>query len=129
MFGTDSNDARTENFLSALTDALLSGRTVDTSLAARYGVSQSDASEYTRIIDALSGTLVPVHPSRKFVRLLRQDLIGSEESGVVASVRSLPPRVQIAAGLALLAGFFLLLRRRNAGQVGRSHEPGTVPVS
>jgi hypothetical protein len=31
---------------------------------------------------------------------------------VITRIRYLPPRVQIAAGVALLAGFALLLRRR-----------------
>jgi hypothetical protein len=46
------------------------------------------------------------------VRRLHQDLIGGESSNVLVRVRKLPPRVQLAAGLALMAGFVFLSRRR-----------------
>ena len=68
------------------------------------------------LIDTLYHTLTPVDPSPQFVRRLRQDLMGTDTSNVLVKVRRLPPRVQIAAGLALMAGVFILSRRRGAGE-------------
>lgn len=128
MHTSQPDDARTESFLAALTDALLAGGADTDALADRYAVPRAQAAVHARLIAGLQAALVPVHPSRRFVRGLRQDLIGPEDSGVVASVRSLPPRVRLAAGLALLAGFALLILRRG-GADNRSKTPETAPVS
>ncbi|MGQ9887184.1 MAG: hypothetical protein ACUVSX_01725 [Aggregatilineales bacterium] len=122
------DDARTEDFLAALTDALLAGNADPGALAAQHNVPRAQAESYARIISALQAALVPVQPSRRFVRLLRQNLIGPESTSVVASVRRLPPRVRLAAGLALLAGFALIvLRRGNFGSHRKA--PEVAPAS
>lgn len=127
MHTSSSDNARSESFLTALTDALLAGGADTPALAARHGIAPAQAAEYARVAAALQAALVPVQPSRRFVRLLRQDLIGPEDSGVVASVRSLPPRVRLAAGLALLAGFALLILRR--GSAGSRADGLVLPAS
>lgn len=128
MHTSSSDNARSESFLTALTDALLAGGADTPALAARHGIAPAQAAEYARVAAALQAALVPVQPSRRFVRLLRQDLIGPEDSGVVASVRSLPPRVRLAAGLALLAGFALLILRRGSAD-SRREAPETAPAA
>jgi hypothetical protein len=63
------------------------------------------------IIRRLHVTLVGAQPSQRFVKRLHNDLVGSNRN-LVARIRYLPPRVQIAAGIALVAGFIILNRRR-----------------
>jgi hypothetical protein len=64
-----------------------------------------------RVHVALAG----VQPSPRFVNRLRQDLIGQPPRGMLARVRYLPPRVQIAAGVVAVMGFMLITRRRLIG--------------
>jgi hypothetical protein len=128
MHTLQPDDARIETFLAALTDALLAGSADTDALAVQYGIPRTQAASHARTIAALQMALVAVQPSRRFVRLLRHDLIGPEDSGVVASVRSLPPRVRVAAGLALLAGFALLILRRG-GADSQAKTPEIAPVS
>lgn len=129
MHTSQPDDARIESFLAALTDALLAGDAGATgALAGQHGVPPAQAAACARTVAALQAALVPVQPSRRFVRLLRQDLVGPEDGGVVASVRSLPPRVRVAAGLALLAGFALFFLRRG-GADSRRKAPETAPAT
>lgn len=108
-----ANDLELQNLLSAVTDALLieSGGDID-SIIGRYSVPRAEVEGFVGIIQRLHLTLVGEQPSRRFVRRLKQDLVGMEDATVVARIRHLPPRVQIAAGIALVAGFMLLSRRR-----------------
>ena len=59
---------------------------------------------------------MPVEPSQRFVQRLHQDLISTEGVNVLVRVRRLPPRVQLAAGIALVAGFIVLSRRRTGSE-------------
>lgn len=122
------DDVRTESFVAALTDALLAGRADVQALAAQYGVMPAQAESYAHTVGALQAVFVPVRPSRRFTRRLRQDLIGPENASVVASVRRLPPRVRLAAGLALLAGFVLIFLRRGSFNNHRK-APKAAPAS
>jgi hypothetical protein len=80
--------------------------------AQRHGVSRQDAEAYARLIGNLNHHLVAVKPSARFAQRLHQDLMGAPTMNVISRIRYLPPRVQVAAGLALIAGFMLLLRRQ-----------------
>lgn len=108
-----ANDLELQNLLSAVTDALLheSGGDIDT-IIGHYSVPRAEVEGFVGIIRRLHMTLVGAQPSRRFVRRLRQDLVGTEDATVVARIRHLPPRVQLAAGIALVAGFMLFSRRR-----------------
>lgn len=81
-------------------------------LAQRYGMARGELDKYVVLIDNLNRALTVVKPSDRFAQRLKQDLMGAPRMGVITRIRSLPPRVQIAAGLALMAGFTLLIRRR-----------------
>jgi hypothetical protein len=81
-------------------------------LAQRYGMARGELDKYVVLIDNLHHALMVVKPSDRFAQRLKQDLMGAPHMGVITRIRSLPPRVQIAAGLALMAGFTLLMRRR-----------------
>ncbi len=102
-----------ENLLAAVTDALLADDGVDLdTIVSRYAVPRAQVEGFLGIIQRLHHTLVGAAPSRRFVGRLKHDLIGNHRQGVVARIRYLPPRVQIAAGAALVAGFMLLTWRR-----------------
>jgi hypothetical protein len=106
------SDKEKENLLAAVTDALLKeGDDIDAILS-RHQVSRSEYEGVIKVLTRLHVVLVGVRPSRIFVQRLKQDLIGTPQRGFVAQLRHLPARVQIAAGVALVAGFMLLTRRR-----------------
>lgn len=101
-----------ENLLAAVTDAILQDEADIDHIVHRYNVRRAEVEGFVRVIRRLHVTLVGVRPSRRFAYRLRQELLGRPEWNVINRVRFLPPRVQIAAGVALLAGFMLLSRRR-----------------
>lgn len=109
-----------EDLLSAVTDALLhedmdnSPETMD-AIANRYRVPRGDVEGFTLLIRRIHIVLAGVQPSPRFVNRLRSELVGKPPRGVVARVRYLPPRVQIAAGVVAVMGFMLFTRRRLIG--------------
>ncbi len=108
-----TNHNELENLLSAVTDALLADdRTNIDQIVNRYAVPRKEVEGLVGLVRKLHLTLVGAQPSRRFVNRLRNDLVGAKRSNIVNRVRYLPPRVQIAAGIALVAGFMLLSRRR-----------------
>jgi type VI protein secretion system component VasF len=107
-----NSETHLQDLLSAVTDALLAGdRNLD-AIISRYQVSRPQVEALVTIIRRLHVTLVGAQPSQQFVRRLKYDLMGEPAPNVITRIRRLPPRVQIAAGIALLAGFMLLQRRR-----------------
>lgn len=123
-----ASDLELQNLLSAVTDALLTDDDQDIDvIVSHYAVPRTEVDGFIGVIRRLHLTLVGVQPSRRFVRRLKHDLVGQPENdNVVARIRYLPPRVQIAAGIALVAGFMLLSRRRMAEESRR--EKGEIPV-
>lgn len=119
-------DHNLENLLSAVTEAMLGEESDFDQIVARYGVDKTDVRSYIRIIRRLHVALVGVRPSQRFVSALRMDLMGEANHRMLSRLRHLPPRVQVAAGIALVAGFMLLSRRRFTG--GGSPESREVPV-
>lgn len=113
MSNPNLSDVQLQNLLTALTDDLLAENGDVNTLAERYQISSAEAHSLLELIDHMNQTFVPVQPSERFVRRLQQDLMGGESSNVLVRVRKLPPRVQLAAGLALMAGFVFLSRRRS----------------
>jgi hypothetical protein len=113
MSNLNLSDVQLQNLLAALTDDLLTANGDVNTLAERYQISSDEVHSLLALIDQMNQAFVPVQPSERFVRRLHQDLIGGESSNVLVRVRKLPPRVQLAAGLALMAGFVFLSRRRS----------------
>lgn len=107
-----ANELEMENLLSAVTDALMSNQTdsIDR-VVGRFAVPRHEVDSLVSIVRRLHVTLVGAQPSQRFVKRLHNDLVGSNRN-LVARIRYLPPRVQIAAGIALVAGFIILNRRR-----------------
>ncbi len=125
-----NSETHLQDLVSAVTDALLAGdRNLD-AIVARYQVSRSQVSGLVKIIHGLHVTLVGAQPSQQFVTRLRQDLMGEPVPSVITRIRRLPPRVQIAAGIALLAGFMLIQRRRMQEYARQEHQiqPEISPV-
>ncbi|MBC6934692.1 MAG: hypothetical protein DWB42_02510 [Chloroflexi bacterium] len=115
------------DLLSAVTDALLADDSADVdTIITQYAVPRAEVDSLVEIIRRLHMTLVGAQPSRRFVRRLKHDLVGSSDRNVVARIRYLPARVQIAAGIALVAGFMLLTRHRMLDEVKR--EKREVPA-
>lgn len=106
-----SGDPNVEHLLTAVTDALLADDGDLDTLVKQYEVSRGDL-ELIRLIRKLHAEFLGVRPSRQFARRLRQDLLTQGQPGLISRIRFLPARVQIAAGVAVLAGFMLLSRRR-----------------
>lgn len=106
------SDVQLQNLLAALTDAWLVGNDDVEALVTRHDAKSADLEPFVALIGQLSGAMTSVQPSPRFVQRLRQDLTRTDTRNVLVRVRRLPPRVQIAAGIALLAGFVLLSRRR-----------------
>ncbi len=122
-----TNHNELENLLSAVTDALLADeRTNLDSIVKRYAVPRNEVEGLVGIVRKLHMTLVGAQPSRRFVNRLRNDLVGTQRANIVNRVRYLPPRVQIAAGIALVAGFVLLNRRRLVEDA--RHEAQEIPL-
>lgn len=117
-----ANDLELQNLLSAVTDALLEKQSSSIEgIVDRYAVPRQEVDSFVYLIRQLHQTLVGAQPSQRFVKRLQHDLVGSN-GNLVARIRYLPPRVQIAAGLALVAGFIILNRRRLADDSHREQQ-------
>jgi hypothetical protein len=107
---SSSSETQLQNLLSSVTDALLSGRSVDP-LTREYDVHGEHVDGLLDVIRRLHTAMTGVQPSRRFVRRLRIELVGETDRNLVTRIRYLPPRVQVAAGVALVAGLIILRRR------------------
>jgi hypothetical protein len=108
-----TSDLELQSLLSAVTDALLADEQADLDgIIRQYDVPRTQVDSLVWLIQRLHMTLVGAQPSKRFVRRLKHDLIGTERGSVVARIRYLPPRVQIAAAVALVVGFMLLTYHR-----------------
>jgi hypothetical protein len=111
-----------QNLLSAVTEAILNDEQDLDTIVDRYAVPRSDVEGLIRLIQRLHVALVGVRPSRRFAQRLRQDLMGQHQLNVINRLRYLPPRVQIAGGIALVVGFMLLSRRRMSSDTPEAQE-------
>jgi len=122
MPNPDLSNMQIENLLSAVTDALLAEKTNIDAISRQYQIPRDEVDSFVRVINRLHLALVGVQPSRRFVRRLKQDLVGVPNRNVFSRVRHLPPRVQIAAGIALVAGFMFLSRRRMVHDIQQENQ-------
>jgi type VI protein secretion system component VasF len=103
-----------QNLLDALTEAIIDDEQNLDLIVSRYSVPRAEIEGLIKLVRRLHVNLIGVRPSRRFAQRLRQDLMGQPQMNMINRLRYLPPRVQIAAGIALIAGFMLLSRRRFA---------------
>lgn len=113
-YTSDERPEAMDDLLSALTDAIIADDTAIDGIVSRYGVPRGDVEPFIHLVRRLHLVLVGVRPSRRFVRRLQAELLGQQRIGVIGRIRYLPPRVQIAAMVAVVAGFMLISRRRIA---------------
>ncbi|MBC7814309.1 MAG: hypothetical protein H7175_24350 [Burkholderiales bacterium] len=110
-----SSNTELDDLLSALTDALLTDGEIDQladELLAHTNAPRREVEGLVHVLQRLHGALLVVQPSHRFTRRLKQDILGVPEENVVMRFRQLPTRVQLATGIALLAGFLFVRRRR-----------------
>lgn len=112
MSSNVNSESHLQDLLSAVTDAILADDRDLDRIVDRYGFSRREIEGTLDLIRRMHVILVGVRPSPRFAQRLRAELLGASQRGVIQRVRYLPPRVQIAAGVALLAGFMFLSRRR-----------------
>lgn len=120
-----NSSSELQDLLAAVTDALLADELDMDTLVAQYNVPRAAVDQLAGIIRRLHRVLTGVQPSARYIERLRKDLIGSAESGLLRRFRYLPARVQIATGIAVIAGFMLITRRR---MLGDARENTEVPV-
>jgi len=116
-----------ENLLAAVTEAILNDERDLDNIVSRYAVPRSEVEGLINVIKSLHVVLIGVRPSRRFAQRLRQDLMGQHQRNVINRLRYLPPRVQIAGGIVLIAGFMLLSRRRFMGD-SSNEQPQEAPA-
>ena len=107
-----SSELQVQNLIAAVTDALIAGEKDLDSIIDQYDVPRGEVTGLVNVVRRLHVTLVGRQPSPRFVHRLKSDLLGTPGWGVVTRVRYLPARVQIAAAVALIAGFMIFTRRR-----------------
>ena len=77
-------------------------------------VAAGEEENVVELIQALHAALSPQEPRREFADALRSELLDAPQ-GRLARLRGMPARVHLAAALALMAGFALLMMRRLFG--------------
>ena len=110
---SESADKRTRDLLEDLTLRLQKGEAAEPALA-RAEAAGGEVADLADLVRALHESLKPQSPRPEFADSLRADLLAAEP-GVVHRIRQMPPRVHLAAFLALIAGCVLLMLRRVFG--------------
>ncbi len=116
MSHSDHKNSSLQDLLDAITDAMLQEQDEEVkAMLRRANAERAEVESATDLIDRLCSVLVKQQPSEKFVRKLREDLIGVDYN-VVNRLRYMPARVHIAAGLTLVAGGLMLVTRRRGAE-------------
>ena len=108
-----SDDIQMQDTLDAITVRLQGGDALEP-LIAQAQEPQKELGEFVDTIQALHTCLRPMNPSREYADRLRADLLEGRP-GVVTRLRQMPPRVHVAAILAVCAGCVLFVLRRLFG--------------
>ena len=123
-----TSDVQWQNYLTDVTHAIQSHETVDT-VRARYGISYKEDKDLLDLIEQLDGSIQVVQPSSQFANRLKDDLMGTQKTGVVWRIRRLPARVQWAAIVTAIIGGVLIVIQRLVGASNklRSEERTRIP--
>lgn len=108
-----SDENQLHSTLDTITARLQGGDAVE-QLIAEAESAQGDVGEFVDVIQSLHASLIPVSPSQEYTDRLRADLLDGRP-GVVKRLRRMPPRVHVAAILAVCAGCVLFVLRRIFG--------------
>jgi hypothetical protein len=104
-----------QNLLNAITFALQTNEDNVDDLIQQSRISRARINGLIDLIRSLHIYMSREDPSDKFVNSLRRDLM-SQREGVSYRTRAMTPRMQLAAGFAVAAGFALVVRRRIEGE-------------
>ena len=109
-----SEETTMQNFVSELTDALLNDASSHqvNGIIGRSDVAALEADSWLHLIHRLKQGMLNEQPSEKFVNNLKRNLLGQQNETLTDKLRSLPARVHVAAGVAVVAGFMLITRRK-----------------
>jgi len=127
MSHIENQETQFENLLDAITDAVLHNPDDVRAVIARHPVPATRLDGLAELIARLNATLTPQQPQDRFVRQLKRDLVG-QQSGLLARLRYLPGRVQIAAGLAVIAGGLMLFSRRRGFEIPDTIQDAEIPL-
>lgn len=117
MSNDTQDDKHLREFLYDATDVMLEHPLDARALAYKHHVTLDEATIYIDMVAQLDATLVDVQPSTQFRRQLRTELLGEPQRTALGRLRNMPPRLQWAAGVALLAAMALLGRKRFSSEI------------
>lgn len=118
-----NEDEQMKEFLSNATDQILAGEINLESLAQQYQLSKQETAEIAFMVNQLEMVYAnPITPGKAFKQDLRTELLGKPQRSMFVRFRNLPPRIQIAAAVAIFAAMALLGRRRLTGDFGKLME-------
>ena len=115
--------------LDEITRSMQRNEDVDAHLR-RLSLPQEELDGLVKVISQLDATLVEVEPRPEFAGQLRAQLL-NDGQGMMRRWRDMPARVHIAAIVAVMAGFLLLLTRKLSGsEAGQdlTEEPVAAPL-
>jgi len=115
-----TSDVQWQNYLTDVTNAIQTHETVD-AVRARYGISHKEDKDLIDLIERLDGSMRVVQPSTQFANRLKDDLLGTQRTGVVWRIRRLPARVQWAAIVTAIIGGVLIVVQRLVGAGNKLH--------
>lgn len=122
-------DTQLEDALTVLTDTLMSGSGEAGMRRVSRAFDRAMVEPYIPLLLDLQHAYEPVVPSSRFIRQLHEDLIGEPERGLIAKARSMPPRVQFAAGaVAVLSVVLIVIRWMSGFFSSRSDEEADAVV-
>lgn len=104
---TYSSGSDFESLLSNATDAIIHGQKLASEIR-----QMPEMVLLLPLVRSLKQAYRPHRPARNYSARLRHDLVGGDQYTVIERVRYLPPRVQIAAFVAITMGALVLLRGR-----------------
>jgi len=119
MTQAPNNEQALRDFLYDYMDAMDLPDADPARLAHKYDLDEADTAPFIDLTERLDAAIVDIEPSRQFKQSLRQDLLGEAPTTMFGRLRNLSPRLQFAAGIALLAAMALLGRRRFLSEANR----------
>ncbi|GEM_PF-1779085 len=120
---SSSSDVKMQALLDAVTVALQHDDDID-KIIRKSSIPREDVDGLVDVIHSLNANLIPVQPSAAFAEQLHSELMGARPN-VVNRVVQMPARVHVAAILAVIIGFVLIIYRRIVGVAPSTQEVNT----
>jgi hypothetical protein len=106
-----ATDLQIQNLMDSLTNAVLNNENDVATILQQYEGVFDNVGSLLEVIHRLHATLSIQEPSKSFIKHLKRDLFDAESRNRTRSF-VLPGRVQVAAGVAAVAGVALIAARR-----------------